>query len=43
MKITIITGSAHKNGTSAYLAEQFIKVAKEAGHEMEFTTCETDT
>ena len=34
MKITVITGSAHKNGTSAYLAEQFIKGAEEAGHEI---------
>ena len=34
MKITIITGSAHKNGTSSYLTEQFIKGAEEAGHEI---------
>ena len=32
MNITIITGSAHKNGTTAYLTEQFIKGAEEAGH-----------
>lgn len=25
MKIVVITGSAHKNGTSAHLAEQFIR------------------
>ena len=25
MKILIITGSAHKNGTMAHLTEQFIK------------------
>ena len=34
MKITIITGSAHKNGTSACLTEQFVKGASEAGHEI---------
>lgn len=33
-KITVITGSAHKNGTSAYLADLFIKGAEEAGHEV---------
>lgn len=32
MKVVVITGSAHKNGTSNYLAEQFIKGAEEAGH-----------
>ena len=34
MKIVVITGSAHKNGTSACLAENFIKGAEEAGHEV---------
>ena len=34
MKIIMMTGSAHKNGTSAYLAEQFMRGAKEAGHEV---------
>ena len=34
MKVTVITGSAHKNGTTAYLTEQFIKGAEEAGHEV---------
>lgn len=34
MKIVVITGSAHKNGTSAYLAEKFIGGAEEAGHEI---------
>ncbi|MCR5600388.1 MAG: flavodoxin family protein [Ruminococcus sp.] len=34
MKVLVITGSPHKNGTSAYLAEQFIKGAEEAGHEV---------
>lgn len=33
MKIIMMTGSAHKNGTSAYLAEHFMRGAKEAGHE----------
>lgn len=34
MKITMITGSAHKNGTSAYLAEQFVRGAVQSGHEV---------
>ncbi len=34
MKILVITGSAHKNGTTALLTEQFIKGAEEAGHEV---------
>lgn len=34
MKILMITGSAHKNGTTAMLASEFIKGAKEAGHEV---------
>lgn len=34
MKVVVITGSAHKNGTSAYLAEQFIRGAEEKGHEV---------
>ena len=34
MKIIMMTGSAHKNGTSAYLAEHFMRGAKEAGHEV---------
>ncbi len=32
MNIVMITGSAHKNGTTAILAEQFMKGAAEAGH-----------
>ena len=28
----MITGSPHKNGTSALLVEKFIEGAKEAGH-----------
>ncbi len=34
MKITIISGSAHKNGTSALLVDKFIEGATEAGHEV---------
>ena len=34
MKVTVITGSSHKNGTSAMLADKFIEGAKEAGHEV---------
>ncbi|MBR5346665.1 MAG: flavodoxin family protein [Deltaproteobacteria bacterium] len=34
MKITVITGSARKNGTSNYLADEFIRGAKENGHEI---------
>ena len=32
MNILMITGSAHKKGTSSYLADAFAKGAKEAGH-----------
>jgi len=32
MNITVLTGSAHKNGTSALLADRFIEGAEEAGH-----------
>lgn len=34
MRIVVITGSPHKNGTTALLAEQFIKGAVEAKHEV---------
>ncbi len=34
MKILVITGSPHKAGTSEVLAEQFIKGAEKAGHEV---------
>ena len=34
MNIVMITGSAHKNGTTAVLAEQFMKGAAEAGHKV---------
>ena len=32
MKIAVITGSPHKDGTSAFLADNFIKGAQDAGH-----------
>lgn len=34
MKITVITGSPHRKGTSALLADKFIEGANEAGHEI---------
>ena len=34
MKITVLTSSPRKNGTSNYLAEEFIRGAKECGHEI---------
>ena len=34
MKITVITGSPRKNGTSNFLADEFIRGAKENGHEI---------
>lgn len=34
MKILLITGSAHRDGTTACLAEQFCKGALAAGHEL---------
>ncbi|MBR3421553.1 MAG: flavodoxin family protein [Ruminococcus sp.] len=34
MKVVVITGSPHTNGTSAFLAEKFIKGATDAGHEI---------
>ena len=34
MKITVITGSPRKNGTSNYMADEFIRGAEESGHEV---------
>lgn len=34
MKVVVITGSPHKRGTSACLADNFIRGAEEAGHEV---------
>ena len=34
MKVVVITGSPHTNGTSAFLAEKIIKGATDAGHEI---------
>ena len=34
MRIVVLTGSPRKNGNTNYLADQFIKGAKEAGHEV---------
>lgn len=35
MKITVLLGSPHKNGSSNLLAEQFVKGAQESGHAIE--------
>lgn len=34
MKVVLITGSPHKRGTTALMAEHFMKGAQEAGHEV---------
>ena len=34
MKMTVITGSPHKNGTSALLADRFIEGAIKSGHDV---------
>ncbi len=34
MKIVVLTGSPHRNGTTSVLAERFIAGAQEAGHEI---------
>ena len=43
MKITVLTGSPRKNGTSNYMADEFIRGAKESGHEVyKFDTARAD-
>lgn len=43
MKITVLTGSPRKNGTSNYMADEFIRGAKESGHEVyRFDTAKAD-
>jgi len=34
MKITVITGSPHKRGTSSLLADEFIRGAEISGHKV---------
>ena len=34
MKILVLKSSAHKNGSSNMLADEFIRGAREAGHEV---------
>ena len=34
MNIVILNGSPHKNGTNAYLLDEFIRGAKESGHQI---------
>ena len=43
MKITVLTGSPRKNGTTNYIADEFIHGAKEVGHEIfRFDTSKAD-
>ena len=34
MKVLIVTGSPHSNGTSSYLAKEFMRGAQEKGHDV---------
>lgn len=34
MKILVLTGSPHKDGTTSYLADEFCEGARESGHEV---------
>ena len=43
MKITVLTGSPRENGTSNYMADEFIRGAEESGHEVyRFDTARAD-
>ncbi|MCR5261234.1 MAG: flavodoxin family protein [Candidatus Gastranaerophilales bacterium] len=43
MKISVLTGSPRKNGTSNYMADEFLRGAKEKGHEIyKFDTARAD-
>ena len=35
MKIIVLQGSPHKNGSSNLLAQEFVRGAKEAGHSVQ--------
>ena len=41
MKIVVLTGSPRKNGNTNHMADQFIKGAKEAGHDVFRFNCAT--
>lgn len=43
MKILMITGSPHRNGTSNTLAREFAKGAEEAGHEADIYDARGET
>lgn len=43
MQVTVLTGSPRKNGTSNYMADEFIRGVKENGHEVyRFDTAKAD-
>ena len=39
MKIVVLTGSPRKNGNTNHMADEFIRGAKEAGHEVFHKKC----